>query len=43
MKEMGEAGREFVRENFLLTRNLRDYLALLFTIRSGRGEHVVSL
>jgi hypothetical protein len=26
---MGEAGREHVRENFLITRHLRDYLSLL--------------
>ena len=35
------AAREFVRENFLLTRHLRDYLALLLTIRSGREERVI--
>ena len=39
--EMGNAAREFVRENFLLTRHLRDYLALLLTIRSGREERVI--
>ena len=41
MKEMGEAGREFVRENFLHTRNLRDYLILILTIRSGSEERIV--
>jgi len=41
--EMGNTAREFVRENFLLTRHLRDYLALLLTIRSRRGDHVVYL
>jgi len=39
--EMGNAAREFVRENFLLTRHLRDYLALMLTIRSGKGERVI--
>ncbi len=39
--EMGNAAREFVRENFLLTRHLRDYLALLLTIRSGREERII--
>lgn len=29
MRRMGEAGREHVRENFLITRHLRDYLSLL--------------
>lgn len=29
MRKMGEAGREYVRQNFLITRHLRDYLSLL--------------
>ncbi|MDF1615769.1 glycosyltransferase [Desulfurivibrio dismutans] len=29
MAEMGEKARQFVRENFLLTRHLREYLALI--------------
>ncbi len=29
MRKMGEAGREHVRQNFLITRHLRDYLSLL--------------
>ena len=41
MQEMGEAGREFVRENFLLTRNLRDYLAIFLALRSGSSERVL--
>jgi trehalose synthase len=41
MKEMGDAGREFVRENFLLTRNLRDYLTLMLAIREGKVERIV--
>ena len=41
VKKMGETGREFVRENFLLTRHLRDYLALMLTIRSGRQERIL--
>ncbi|HEY7527731.1 MAG TPA: glycosyltransferase, partial [Candidatus Deferrimicrobiaceae bacterium] len=39
--EMGGIAREFVRENFLLTRHLRDYLTLMLAIRSGREERVV--
>jgi trehalose synthase len=35
MREMGEKGREFVRENFLLTRHLREYLTLMHSLRKG--------
>jgi trehalose synthase len=35
MREMGEKGREFVRENFLLTRQLREYLTLMHSLRKG--------
>ena len=34
MRRMGEAGREHVRENFLITRHLRDYLSLLALLSS---------
>jgi trehalose synthase len=40
-KEMGNIGREFVRENFLLTRHLRDYLTLMLAVRSGREERIL--
>lgn len=36
IREMGVTGREFVRENFLLTRHLRDYLTLFVAVRNGR-------
>lgn len=39
--EMGETGREFVRENFLLTRNLRDYLAIFLALRTGSAEPIL--
>jgi trehalose synthase len=32
MQAMGETAREFVRENFLITRQLRDYLALMVAL-----------
>jgi trehalose synthase len=32
---MGNKGREFVREHFLLTRHLREYLTLLLGLRKG--------
>jgi trehalose synthase len=33
ISEMGAVAREFVRENFLLTRHLREYLTLFLAIR----------
>jgi len=41
IQQMGETGREFVRENFLLTRNLRDYLAIFLALRTGSTEHIL--
>jgi len=37
-RKMGEAGREHVRKNFLITRHLRDYLRLFQTLDLGGGE-----
>lgn len=37
-ERMGAAGREHVRENFLITRDLRDHLALCAALSSGRAE-----
>jgi trehalose synthase len=33
-EQMGEAGREHVRENFLTTRHLQEYLNLFHAMRS---------
>jgi len=41
-RRLGENGREHVRQNFLLTRHLRDYL-LLFLYLGHRGESLVRL
>ncbi len=41
-RRLGENGREHVRNNFLLTRHLRDYL-LLFLYLDHLGESLVSL
>jgi len=41
-KRLGENGREHVRNNFLLTRHMRDYL-LTFLYLSHRGESVIYL
>jgi trehalose synthase len=40
-REMGATAREFVRENFLLTRHLREYLTLIHVIGSRKPERVV--
>ena len=41
MKEMGKTAQEFVRENFLLTRHVREYLTLiLFLLREGRNHTI---
>ncbi|MBA3603705.1 MAG: glycosyltransferase [Parachlamydiaceae bacterium] len=41
MQEMGRIGKEYVRENFLITRHLREYLTLIYSLyfqKSGRIE-----
>ncbi|WP_020563935.1 glycosyltransferase [Methylosarcina fibrata] len=40
MLEMGNKGREFVRENFLLTRQLREYLTLLVSLQYGAVDRL---
>ena len=37
---MGEKGRRFVRENFLLTRHLREYLTLMLALQSGEQDRI---
>lgn len=34
---MGEAGREYVRKNFLITRQIRDYLAVWYAVENRDG------
>jgi len=41
-RRLGENGREHVRQNFLLTRHLRDYM-LLFLYLDHLGESLISL
>jgi len=38
MEEIGSTAKEFVRENFLLTRQLREYLTLFHWLLQGKGE-----
>ncbi len=38
--EMGRKAHQFVKENFLITRHLRDYLSLMLLFISGDGDRV---
>jgi trehalose synthase len=40
LQEMGEKARNFVLENFLLTRHLREYLTLMVSLLHGRGDRI---
>ncbi len=40
MKEMGGKAKEFVRENFLITRHLREYLTLIYALLHGKEERI---
>ena len=40
-RRMGETGRELVREYYLLTRHLREYLTLMYALVGGKTEHTV--
>jgi trehalose synthase len=40
IREMGEKARDFVRDNFLITRHLREYLTLLVALRAGIRERI---
>jgi len=43
-KKMGETGREHVRRNFLITRQVRDYLSVWYALEYGeKGAHGLSL
>lgn len=42
VRTMGERAREHVRENFLITRNIRDYLALAY-LAENKGQTVLEL
>ncbi len=41
LEEMGSSARELVRENFLLTRHLRDYLTLMLIMAGDKRERLV--
>ena len=40
IKIMGEKAREFVRDNFLLTRHLREYLTLILSLHFGGTDRI---
>jgi trehalose synthase len=40
LESMGEKAREFVRNNFLLTRHLREYLTVMVSLRHGAGDRI---
>jgi trehalose synthase len=40
VREMGRKAREFVRENFLITRHLREYLSLMVSLVFGDKERI---
>ena len=40
---MGVAAHAFVRDNFLLTRHLREYLTLMLSLQGGDGRRVIPL
>ncbi len=40
-RKMGETGRELVREYYLLTRHLREYLTLMYALVGHQTEHTV--
>ncbi|RMG59221.1 MAG: glycosyltransferase [Deltaproteobacteria bacterium] len=41
MRKIGKSAKEFVRSNYLITRNVRDYLLLFHSILYGHGETIV--
>lgn len=40
LEEMGQKAKEFVRENFLITRHLREYLTLIFAILYDKKDRI---
>ena len=42
LKKMGETAKQFVRDNFLLTRHLREYLTLISGLVSGLTNYVLA-
>jgi len=41
-KRMGENAREYIRTNFLITRQIRDYLSLWYAL-DNKGRNILEL
>lgn len=41
LQEMGMKGRELVREKFLITRHLREYLTLIYSLHNAQDDRMV--
>ena len=39
-EEVGARGREYIRKNFLLTRHLRDYLSVIYSLMFGMSDEI---
>lgn len=42
IRRMGKTGRQFVRENYLLTRTLREHLTLMLGLSRGLSNHILA-
>ena len=42
IERMGRTARQYVTENFLLTRHLREYLTLMLGLRRGLADHLMA-
>jgi trehalose synthase len=40
IQEMGDRARQFIHENFLITRHLREYLTLIFSLLNGKNDRI---
>lgn len=40
MQKMGEKARDFVKDNFLITRHIREYLTLIYTLTYGKRDRI---
>jgi len=42
MKRMGDTAKDFVRDNYLCNRQLREYLTLMLGLRKGLANHLIA-